>query len=67
MTIWVNQEAQEYPAPLSLDKLLQQLGKADKTGIAVAVNNQVISKSSWVDTTIQNQDKITIITATQGG
>lgn len=67
MTIWVNQEAQEYPAPLSLGNLLEQLGKADKTGIAVAVNNQVISKSNWTDTTIQHQDKITIITATQGG
>lgn len=36
-------------------------------GIAVAVNNLVIPKTSWADTMLRDKDSILIITATQGG
>ncbi len=67
MTIWVNQNEHQYDASLSLLAVLKDLGKADKTGIAVAVNNSVIPKNNWTELIINHQDKITIITATQGG
>jgi len=67
MTIWVNQEEQQHEAPITLLNLLQQLEKAEKKGIAIAVNNTVIPKKEWSVLQLNNQDKITIITATQGG
>lgn len=67
MTIWVNQQSYQFESELNLLDLLTKLDKSNKTGIAIAVNNQVISKTNWQNTIIKNQDKITIITATQGG
>ncbi|BDS10068.1 sulfur carrier protein ThiS [Aureispira anguillae] len=67
INIWVNQKEQQYIAPLTLLGLLQQINKAEKTGIAIAVNNSVIPKIKWQDLDLKDQDKVTIITATQGG
>lgn len=36
-------------------------------GIAVAINNKIISKSDWAETTLCESDKITVIQATYGG
>lgn len=67
MTIWVNQKEHSYNAPLTLVDLVDQLGKAKKTGIAIAVNNNVVPKNNWDKLMLNDQDKVTIITATQGG
>ncbi|MBL4648549.1 MAG: sulfur carrier protein ThiS [Aureispira sp.] len=67
MTIWVNQKEHLYDAPLTLVSLVKQLGKAKKTGIAIAVNNSVVPKDNWDNLMLNDQDKVTIITATQGG
>ncbi len=67
MTIVVNQQPQQFNQALTLQTLLQQLDKAQQLGIAVAVNNTVVSKSQWANHQLQDQDHVTIITATQGG
>lgn len=67
MILWVNKTAQQHEAPLSLLALLEALQKAEQTGIAVAVNNRVIPRNKWELQALQDQDNITIITATQGG
>jgi len=67
MTIWVNKKEHLYNAPLTLVEVLRQLGKAEKTGIAIAVNNSVVPKNNWATLMLKDQDKVTIITATQGG
>lgn len=36
-------------------------------GIAIAINDEVISKSTWSETELSEGDKILVITATQGG
>ena len=38
-----------------------------KKGIAIAINDEVIRRSDWAVTKIQNNDRILIIQATQGG
>jgi len=38
-----------------------------QTGIAIAINEEVISKSNWLTYQLTEYDKILIITATQGG
>ncbi|MFK7799660.1 MAG: sulfur carrier protein ThiS [Aureispira sp.] len=67
MILWVNKNKQQHASSLSLLELLQQLNKAEQSGIAVAVNNQVIPKNNWSNQVLHDQDSITIITATQGG
>lgn len=52
------------------NRLAEFLGEQDlleKGGIAVAINGSVIPKSEWSITELNNNDKILIITATQGG
>ena len=38
-----------------------------QNGIAVAVNQQIITKTNWTSTVLKENDEILIIKATQGG
>ena len=51
----------------NLDAFLQEHNLLEKKGIAVAVNNVVIPKTSWADYQLKNMDKVLIIKASQGG
>lgn len=51
----------------SLYDFLDEQDILDRNGIAVALNEEVIPKSAWQNQKIKNNDKILIITATQGG
>ncbi|MBW1295257.1 sulfur carrier protein ThiS [Aquimarina litoralis] len=66
MTINVNNQEQIIPENSSVTSLLDQLSIA-KDGIAIAINNEVITKNKWNQTLIEVDDNITIIQATQGG
>jgi sulfur carrier protein len=52
---------------LTVQQLLQQEIPGKQQGIAVAINNQVVSKAQWATTNICEQDHVIIIKATQGG
>ncbi len=67
MIIWVNQTRQVVDNAINLHQLMQRLRKVHKKGIAVALHHQVIPRARWQNTNLQEEDKITIITATQGG
>ncbi len=67
MKVFLNENTLEVNAPISLTNLLEGQNVMDSRGIAVAINNQVISKSNWAVTTLKENDKIIIITATAGG
>ncbi|NGM67115.1 sulfur carrier protein ThiS [Sphingobacterium sp. SGR-19] len=54
-------------ATVSLAELMQWEAPGKSKGIAVAVNNQVVPKTQWASTVLQDSDSILIITATQGG
>ena len=47
--------------------VLEKQGMAEKKGIAVAVNQSVVPRTEWADRQINENDKLLIITATQGG
>jgi len=58
--------------PLKIDKHTNVFQLLEKTntgidGIAVAINNKIVSKSDWEIQQFKNNDAILIITATQGG
>ncbi len=50
-----------------LGELLLEKGLMEKTGIAVAVNSTVVSKSKWATVKLQENDEILLITAAAGG
>ncbi len=66
MELVVNNKPQKLLSGNKLSELLLQLNMETR-GIAVAVNNIVISKSDWNNYELNDKDKITIIKATQGG
>lgn len=66
ITVNVNNTAHTFYSPSNLQDLLTQLDISEK-GIAVAVNNQIISKSDWNRRELADGENILIIRATQGG
>ncbi|ALJ00780.1 sulfur carrier protein ThiS [Rufibacter tibetensis] len=67
MLISVNNQPVPFTSGSSLSSLLQELQFAEKKGIAIAVNQQIVPKSTWATYTLAENDKVTIIQATQGG
>ena len=67
MNITVNDETQSLENSSTLQDLLQSMGLIDKAGIAVAVNEDVVTRTTWSDYALNESDRVTIIQATQGG
>ncbi len=66
MTVNVNNQTQSLSENSSVHDLLDEL-RITSNGIAVAINNTVINKDHWLETTLKENDQVTIIQATQGG
>jgi sulfur carrier protein len=66
MKITVNNDTQSINNASSIAEMVTQLNIEPK-GIAIAINQTVISKSDWNNTTLKENENITIIKATQGG
>jgi sulfur carrier protein len=65
--VFVNNKPCTLEADSSLNSALEQNGITNQKGIAVAVNNAVVPKTEWQNKILNENDKITIIRATQGG
>ncbi|SFU45632.1 sulfur carrier protein [Pustulibacterium marinum] len=66
ITVNVNNHAHQIAASTTLSALLQQLN-ISTSGIAVAINQRVVPKQQWATQSLQDQQNILIIKATQGG
>jgi sulfur carrier protein len=66
ITVNVNDTAHTFNSRSNLQDLLTQLNISEE-GIAVAVNNHIISKSHWNRHELVEGENILIIRATQGG
>ncbi|WP_379953176.1 sulfur carrier protein ThiS [Dokdonia sp. R78006] len=66
INIKVNQTSYQFPAQVTLDQILTQLD-ISVSGIAVAINERIITRSQWVSTIPDDGDAVLIIKATQGG
>jgi len=62
MLVKVNNQAIDIESPFHLQQLLTQLGQSDK-GVALAVNQRVISRSEWSEYVLHEGDSITLISA----
>ncbi|HXA00859.1 MAG TPA: sulfur carrier protein ThiS [Cytophagaceae bacterium] len=67
MNVFVNNEKREILNQQTITQLLGEIQLNSPKGIAVAINNEVIPKSGWEKYWLNENDKVTIIRATQGG
>lgn len=66
MHVYLNNEVRQTTQE-DLNSFLKEQALHETTGIAVAVNEEVIPRVQWSTYRIQEKDSIIIITATQGG
>jgi sulfur carrier protein len=68
MNVTVNGKKEEYRKIMKLTELLHlmQISEEEK-GFAVALNQEVVFKSNWQTTVLNDGDTVEIIRATQGG
>lgn len=66
ITVKVNNKEHQFSASITLQEILEQLN-IPTNGIAVAINQNIITKSDWSTTMIDQNQSILIIKATQGG
>lgn len=64
--ITVNSKKHSVQENTSVVTLLEEL-IVSSDGIAIAINQEIISREDWQITTVKNNDTILIIQATQGG
>jgi len=67
MKIFLNNQPETLSQPHSVSQILDRLELPHTRGIAIAVNNQVVPKNQWSEHLLQENDKVTVIRATQGG
>ena len=68
MLLIINHQSKKFGIPIqTLEELVDLELRGKTSGVAVALNNQVVPKQAWADTPLAEHDSILIITATQGG
>ena len=65
--IHLNDAPRDVPAGSVLEALVRELGLADRRGVAVAVNGEVVPRRDWRARPLANEDRVLVIQATQGG
>jgi sulfur carrier protein len=66
MEIVINGKPREVPDATSLDRAVALISES-ASGIAVAVNGDVVSRVAWPRVTLAHGDQIEVLTAVQGG
>lgn len=66
MNLIVNSKPKQFSGK-NISELVETLKMPSTNGIALAVNDKVVSKTDWNNFKLNDNDKILIIKATQGG
>ncbi|MBO2452499.1 sulfur carrier protein ThiS [Actinomadura barringtoniae] len=66
MKIFVNGEARELPDGANVAEVVAAVTAAP-SGVAAALNDEVVRRSAWAATTLREADRIEVLTAVQGG
>ncbi|MGV9305279.1 MULTISPECIES: sulfur carrier protein ThiS [unclassified Nonomuraea] len=66
MHVTINGAAHEVPDGTTVAQAVQRL-TAQTTGVAVAVNDEVVTRGTWESTSLADRDRVEILTAVQGG
>jgi sulfur carrier protein len=71
MKVLVNGEAREFPDGTSVaDAITAVTGRSgpdEASGIAAALNDEVVRRREWAATTLKEADRLEVLTAVQGG
>ena len=68
MIIQLNGESKEFSDGITVETLIQQQTQTDSaTGIAIAINGQVIRRTQWETTVFSSGDDVEILQAVAGG
>ena len=66
MTLQINGEAREFPAPLTLESLIALMGmKQDR--VAIELNLEIVPRDRWAQTGLADGDKLEIVHFVGGG
>ena len=66
MVVWINGEQRELATDAAVLDALGALG-LPRTGVAVAVDGEVVPKARWAATALADGARVEILTAVQGG
>jgi sulfur carrier protein len=66
MKLLINGAAHDVPDGMTVAQAVQTLTTAT-TGVAVAVNDEVVTRSAWETTALGDSDRVEVLTAVQGG
>ncbi|WP_283133742.1 sulfur carrier protein ThiS [Rhizohabitans arisaemae] len=66
MEVIINGAAHELPPGSTVGHAVRELVAA-REGVAVAVNDEVVSRGAWDSTTLSAADRVEVLTAVQGG
>ena len=67
MEIKINNQIKNIDEASTLNAIVISLLGEKTKGVAVALNDTVVSKNNWNDTKLKSNDSVLIIKATQGG
>ncbi len=67
MKVTVNDKSLTLADDATLGQLLKQIGVSADQGVAVAINDAVVPRSSWPTHRLADGDQVLVIQATQGG
>lgn len=66
MELIINGNARQFPSPLTLCELIQQLGmKSDR--VAVELNREIAPRDQWATTSLNQGDQLEIVHFVGGG
>jgi len=66
MTVTVNGQPREIPDGTTVEQLVRQLTDSP-SGVAAAVNGEVLPRRAWAGTALADLDQVEVVTAVQGG
>jgi sulfur carrier protein len=66
VTITVNGESREVAPGTTVEQLVRQVTRQE-TGIAAALNGEVVPRRAWPATPLADRDQVEVVTAVQGG
>ncbi len=66
MKVLINGRPHELDDGASVESCVHLLTRAT-TGVAAAVNGEVVRRASWAQTPVSHGDEVEVITAVQGG
>lgn len=67
MKVVVNGESKELSAGTTIEAVVADVGAGARLGVAVAVNGEVVPRSTWSEATLNEGDQVEVLRAIGGG